>query len=100
MSLSSTLRLTREPSRPKNSQLPKCLLGWMRTIKSLRNFANEFKTLYTLGLISSIEWLVQEFERIAAIEFDLFINVETYPNPKTPDGLFRIIFKSRSCNEY
>ena len=76
MSLSSTLRLTREPVA--KSMITQMLAGVDDTVNSLRNFANELRPIMldTLGLISSIEWLVQEFERNTRIEFDLFINVE------------------------
>ncbi len=100
MSLSSTLRLTREPVA--KSMITQMLAGVDDTVNSLRNFANELRPIMldTLGLISSIEWLVQEFERNTRIEFDLFINVEHTPKPQNPMVFFRIIFKSRSCNEY
>lgn len=76
MSLSSTLKLTKEAAA--KSLITQMLTGVDTSINSLRNFANELRPIMLdkLGLIPSIEWLVQEFERNTSIEFDLFINVK------------------------
>jgi signal transduction histidine kinase len=50
------------------------------TMQSLRKFATELRPgiLDTLGLVASIEWLVEEFENKTGIRCQLHINVQEY----------------------
>ena len=79
------------------------------TIQSLRKFATELRLgiLDTLGLISSIEWLVKEFEKKSMIKCRLDLDVHECAYDKTfSTNIFRIcqealtnIFKHAEATE-
>jgi signal transduction histidine kinase len=79
MSLSS---LTKYHNSGKDSReiLDSAISEVDNTMQSLRRFATTLRPgiLDTLGLITSIEWLVEEFETKAGIKPNLHINVKEY----------------------